>query len=150
MLTVRGATGQTIQLPAFQQRGLQTTVVVPDRGSISLGGFSGARQSRLRFAPPFFGPLAPSRALSGSRGVGNMQMRVWVHDLQAMDAAILTEASQAESNAKKGTADQTRLQVVNPNHSLDFPQETNAAQLQIDMRGIKFLSKILARITLLY
>ncbi|OUT66951.1 MAG: hypothetical protein CBB70_01740 [Planctomycetaceae bacterium TMED10] len=102
VLTVRGATGQTIQLPAFQQRGLQTTVVVPDRGSISLGGFSGARQSRLRFAPPFFGPLAPSRALSGSRGVGNMQMRVWVHDLQAMDAAILTEASQAKVTPKKG------------------------------------------------
>ena len=102
VLTVRGASGQTIQLPAFQQRGVQTTVIVPDRGSISLGGFSGARQSRLRFAPPFFGPLAPSRAISGSRGVGNMQMHVWVHDLQAMDAAILTEASQAKVTPKKG------------------------------------------------
>ena len=30
---------QTIQLPAFQQRGVRTTVVVPDRGSITLGGF---------------------------------------------------------------------------------------------------------------
>ena len=45
------ATGQTIQLPAFQQRGVRTTVVVPDRGSISLGGFSGLRQSRVRIAP---------------------------------------------------------------------------------------------------
>ena len=102
LLTVRGATGQTIQLPAFQQRGVQTTVVVPDRGSLSLGGFSGARQSRLRFAPPFFGPLAPSRALSVSRGVGNMQIHVWVHDLQAMDAAILAEPSKAAARPKKG------------------------------------------------
>ena len=82
---------QTIQLPAFQQRGARTTVVVPDRGSVSLGGVSGARQSRVRIAPPFMGPLAPTRAFRSSRGIGNMQMGVWVHDLQAMDAAILAE-----------------------------------------------------------
>ena len=52
---------QTIQLPAFQQRGVRTTVVIPDRGSISLGGVSGMRQSRVRIAPPFLGPLAASQ-----------------------------------------------------------------------------------------
>ncbi len=82
---------QTIQLPAFQQRGVRTTVVVPDRGSITLGGFSAAKQSRVRIAPPFMGPLAPTRALRSTRGVGNMQMSVWTHDFQAMDAAILAE-----------------------------------------------------------
>ncbi|MDE0939999.1 MAG: hypothetical protein OSA43_08575 [Pirellulales bacterium] len=97
------ATGQTIQLPAFQQRGVRTTVVVPDRGSISLGGFSGLRQSRVRIAPPFFGSLAPSRAGRSSRGVGNRQMRVWVHDLQAMDTAILAEAGQRASTSKAVT-----------------------------------------------
>jgi hypothetical protein len=97
------ATGQTIQLPAFQQRGVRTTVVVPDRGSVSLGGFSGLRQSRVRIAPPFFGSFAPSRAGRSSRGVGNMQMRVWVHDLQAMDAAILAEAGQRASTPKAVT-----------------------------------------------
>ena len=97
------ATGQTIQLPAFQQRGVRTTVVVPDRGSISLGGFSGLRQSRVRIAPPFFGSLAPSRAGRSSRGVGNMQIRVWVYDLQAMDAAILVEAGQRASTPKAVT-----------------------------------------------
>ena len=97
------ATGPTIQLPAFQQRGVRTTVVVPDRGSVSLGGFSGLRQSRVRIAPPFFGSFAPSRAGRSSRGVGNMQMRVWVHDLQAMDAAILAEAGQRASTPKAVT-----------------------------------------------
>ena len=97
------ATGQTIQLPAFQQRGVRTTVVVPDRGSVSLGGFSGLRQSRVRIAPPFFGSFAPSRAGRSSRGVGNMQMRVWVHDLQAMDAAILVEAGQRALTPKAVT-----------------------------------------------
>ena len=97
------ATGQTIQLPAFQQRGVRTTVVVPDRGSVSLGGFSGLRQSRVRIAPPFFGSFAPSRAGRSSRNVGNMQIRVWVHDLQAMDAAILAEAGQRASTPKAVT-----------------------------------------------
>ena len=90
-LNAEVASAQTIQLPAFQQRGVRTTVVIPDRGSISLGGVSGTRQSRVRIAPPFLGPLAPTRAFRSSRGSGNMQMRVWVHDLQAMDAAILAE-----------------------------------------------------------
>ena len=85
------AKAQTIQLPAFQQRGVRTTVVVPDRGSITLGGFSATKQSRVRIAPPFMGPLAPTRALRSTRGVGNMQMSVWIHDFQAMDAAILSE-----------------------------------------------------------
>ena len=89
---------QTIQLPAFQQRGVRTTVVIPDRGSISLGGVSGARQSRVRIAPPFLGPLAPTRAFRSSRGIGNMQIRVWVHDLQAMDAAILADGLPTVAN----------------------------------------------------
>ena len=82
-LTDSIATGQTIQLPIFEQRGIQTTAVVPHGGSISLGGFSGARQSR------------------NSRGVGNMQMSVWIHDLQAMDAAILAEAESKRTTGKK-------------------------------------------------
>ncbi len=95
------ATGQTIQLPGFEQRGIQATAVVPHGGSISLGGFSGARQSRIRFAPPLFGPFTPSRASRNSRGVGNMQMTAWIHDLQAMDAAILAEAESKRTTGKK-------------------------------------------------
>jgi len=95
--TVAVAEGQTIQLPTFGQTGVQTTVIVPDRGSVSLGGFAHSRQSRLRFAPPFFGRLSPNRAITASRGIGNMQMHVWVHDLQAMDQAILTKADRRKA-----------------------------------------------------
>ena len=98
---------QSIQLPAFQQRGVRTTVVTPDRGSISLGGVSGTRQSRLRIAPPFVGSLSPTRAFRSTRGIGNMQMRVWIHDMEAMDAAILAEGAPTVAteniNLKSGT-----------------------------------------------
>ena len=82
---------QTIQMPALQRRAVRATLVVPNRGTINLGGVAGTGQSRMRIASPFVSPLTPTRSLNNNRGVGNMQTSVWIHDLQAMDAAILAE-----------------------------------------------------------
>ena len=95
------AEGQTIQLPAFSQSGVHTTVLVPNGGSGSLGGFSHMRQSRLRYAPPFFGNILPNRSITSSRGAGQMSVNVWVHDLQAMDRALLAAGKEQQSESKK-------------------------------------------------
>ena len=95
------AEGQTIQLPAFGQTSAQTTVLVPNGGSVSLGGFAHLRQSRLRYAPPFFGRLSPNRMITSSRGASHVSVSVWVHDLQAMDRALLAEGNQAPRAEEK-------------------------------------------------
>ena len=95
------AEGQTIQLPAFSQSGVYTTVLVPNGGSISVGGFSYMRQSRVRYAPPFFGNIFPNRSITSSRGAGQMTVNVWVHDLHAMDRALLAAGNEQQTEPKK-------------------------------------------------
>jgi len=53
-LLAEAATGQrvTIQLPTFHQFSLSTTVVVPDRGRLFLGGISHSRQQRSTIGAP--------------------------------------------------------------------------------------------------
>jgi len=100
-IVVTFAEGQTIQLPAFSQSGVHTTVLVPNGGSVSVGGFSHMRQSRLRYAPPFFGNILPNRSITSSRGAGQMSVNVWVHDLQAMDRALLAAGNEQQTEPKK-------------------------------------------------
>jgi len=85
-----GTTGQsvTVQLPTFQFFGVSTTVVVPDRGTASLGGGGSAAMSRAA------GPrlLPPNHALGRSATSARIDVSVYVHDLHAMDESLLQQA----------------------------------------------------------
>lgn len=78
--------GITVQLPTYNFFTTQTSVMVPDRGGTSLGGVSRSSGGRREFGPPF---LPGNRAFGSATSGGSMEVNVVVHDLQAMDEALL-------------------------------------------------------------
>lgn len=79
---------QTVQLPTFHYFGVSTTVVVPDRGSIPLGGVTYGGSSRTRFdrVGPNYGYGQFSETLVMSVGAT-------IIDHNEMDRAVLAEAA---------------------------------------------------------
>lgn len=74
----------TVQQPVVRTTGVGTTVSVPDRGRVFLGGVSSAESFRQSYGP-FPSGASRGYGLSG----GSMSASVYVIDLQAMDEAIL-------------------------------------------------------------
>lgn len=81
------AFGQAVQLPTFHQFSASTTVVVPDRGSVLLGGVNGAASGSNQF-----GGFPGNRSFGGSASASSARMFVQIHDFDAMDRALLEEA----------------------------------------------------------
>lgn len=78
----------TVQQPVVQQFGVNTAVSVPDHGSILLGSVSSAQSfGRSR------GFARPSSNVSGAPNHGGARVRVQIHDLEAMDKAVLAAAA---------------------------------------------------------
>ncbi|MGL4462905.1 MAG: hypothetical protein ACRC1K_12215 [Planctomycetia bacterium] len=75
----------TIQRPTVSVVSVQTTVVAPDGGGVSLGGLGGAVAGRSRFGGPFPGNTGgPAR---GARA-GGVSSHVHIHDFEEMEAAM--------------------------------------------------------------
>lgn len=85
VLSTAPAFGQavTVQQPTFESFSVGTTVSVPDRGTIGLGGVGRAAGSRSRFG---YARGASASSTSAS---------VFIHDFEAMDAAVLNAADGA-------------------------------------------------------
>ncbi|MEX0715273.1 MAG: hypothetical protein WD066_01730 [Planctomycetaceae bacterium] len=76
----------TVQQPVVATMGVRTTVGVPDRGGVFLGGVSRAASSRNTFGPyPFRAGSSVGRE-SQSSGIS---AHVRIHDLAAMDEYLL-------------------------------------------------------------
>lgn len=86
----RPAAAQTVQLPTFQQFGVSTTVVVPDRGSAALGGVRRAATGSNQFGFP---GTPGNRAGGATASAGGMSVLVQIHDFEAMDRALLEQAA---------------------------------------------------------
>jgi len=86
---------QTVQQPVVEQFSVGSVVSVPDQGRMLLGGISSAGSSQKDFGPLPWGTLSGRSASHSSLDVG-----VFIHDFEAMDAALLaqpTRRSQAGS-----------------------------------------------------
>jgi hypothetical protein len=79
---------QTVQLPTFHYFGVQTTVVVPDRGSIPLGGVSYGGSSRTRFDR-----VGPNYGYGQFNETLGLSMSATIIDHDEMDRAVLAEAA---------------------------------------------------------
>ena len=92
------AAQQVIQLPTYDIFGVSTTVVVPDGGSILLGGVNrSAYGSTTRGVPglskvPGANRLFTNRAIGRETSSTTASVTVQIHDFQAMDEALLAEA----------------------------------------------------------
>ncbi len=85
----------TVQLPELHQTSVNTTVSVPDRGSVLLGGSSSGMTGRVSSGlgqRPF-----GNSATNGTSGGGGMFVGAQIHDMQAMDEAILGQTANRSS-----------------------------------------------------
>ena len=80
--SAQGQAQSEIVLPTFNLFTVNTTVSVPDRGGMLIGGSGSASTTRTEFGPGFGRGLA-SRS-SGSDAVA----RVWIHDFQEMEESL--------------------------------------------------------------
>lgn len=99
----------TVQLPTFQQFSMSTTVLVPDRGSVHVGGVDRSLRHTARRRTPCLGPVARSdNAASLSNGVS---VAAFIHDHREIDEAVLAEWKGRKASSKATTAGVTRSRV---------------------------------------
>lgn len=95
---VSAAWGQTLQLPSFQFATVNTTVSVPDRGEVLLGGIKRATDQQTSRGLPILGKLPGvgrpfnNRGIASTRSAGTMSARAYIIDHAELDEAILAEA----------------------------------------------------------
>lgn len=80
-----------VQLPTLSYFSAGTTVSVPDRGSVFMGGVRRAASGRNEFGVP----LSPFRnqAFGTERSVSGLRVSAYIHDFQAMDEYLLSQPS---------------------------------------------------------
>lgn len=81
-----------VQQPVVATNSVRTTVSVPDRGSALLGGVSSAQSARSSY-----GPLRSGTSTGLSRSASSMSTSVYIHDLRAMDEALLNSVPDSPS-----------------------------------------------------
>jgi len=106
-LTVQPARAQqnratSVQLPTYSFFSTSTTVSVPDRGSVYMGGINRARSGSRQFGAPLL-PFG-NRAMGSSRGAAGTRVSVWVHDFEAMDEALLNQPTAFNGYGKRPLA----------------------------------------------
>lgn len=84
------AAQNAVQLPTYYSFRTNTTVSVPDRGSVYTGGINRASDGRNEFGTPLL-PFR-NRSIGSDRSASSVWTSVYIHDLQAMDEALLSQA----------------------------------------------------------
>ena len=78
----------TVQLPTYQVFSINTTVSVPDRGAVYLGGVNRSASGSTRRG----GLLNSSRGFGSGSAASGVSVSAYIHDFEAMDKAVLAEA----------------------------------------------------------
>jgi len=105
--------GTVVQLPEFRFTTAATTVMVPDRGEVLLGGIQRAQDSRSQFGVPILGKVPVlgrpfnNVGISQNRGATTLSVKAYIHDFEAMDEAILAEAARRRGGAPIGGLSRT-------------------------------------------
>jgi hypothetical protein len=89
----------TLQLPEFHYFGTSGSVLVPDRGTVYLGGIGRSSSGQTTSGSPLI-PFA-NRGSGRSGGAASTSVSAWVHDFKAMDEAVLAEAHR-RNDGKEG------------------------------------------------
>ena len=109
-VSVTPVAGQVVQLPTFESFSVGTTVSVPDRGSVYLGGVDRARyESSSSGVPglsrfPGAGPLLGHRASSASVASSGASATATIIDHREWDAATRAQAARHRSNSRSNDA----------------------------------------------
>jgi hypothetical protein len=95
------AQAATVQQPVVSTMSVGTTVSVPDRGSMFLGGVSRAGAARRSV-----GPFRSGTSTGVFREQSGLRVAVRIHDFEAMDRALLDAPIAAEPRRTTGRAAQ--------------------------------------------
>jgi len=81
-----------VQLPTFSMFTTSTTVSVPDRGNVLLGGINRAATGRNEFGTPLL-PFRPFRnsGIGTDRSASSMRVSAYIHDFEAMEEALMSQ-----------------------------------------------------------
>lgn len=90
LVATSAAAQNAVQLPTLSAFRTGTTVSVPDRGSVYTGGINRAADGRNEFGTPLL-PLR-NRAIGSERSASSVWTSVYIHDFEAMDEALLSQA----------------------------------------------------------
>jgi hypothetical protein len=90
LTTIPAAAQNAVQLPTLSSFRTNTTVSVPDRGSVYTGGINRAADGRSEFGAPLL-PFR-NRSIGSERSASSVWTSVYIHDFQAMDEALLSQA----------------------------------------------------------
>ena len=103
------ANAQSVQLPTFHFFTLNTSVLVPDGGDAFLGGVNRASSGRNeRGIPGLPGRPFTNTGIGGSTVASGVSVSAQIHDLDAMDRAILGDNFAANSPPAKSTVANSR------------------------------------------
>src|SRR5687768_8469502 len=89
------AFGQVVQLPTLHTFSIGTTVSIPDRGSLRLGGVDRASFGRNEFGVSGLGNRAISSQVQSSR----VSATATIMDLKELDGAVLDQAAKQASTS---------------------------------------------------
>jgi type II secretory pathway component HofQ len=108
MLAAATARAQTVQLPTYRSFSISTTVSVPDRGGMYLGGVDRAQYGSSSYGVPGLGRVPVAGRLFGNRAIGSSVgssgafATATIIDHREMDARLLAEAA-ARRGLRTGT-----------------------------------------------
>jgi hypothetical protein len=113
-----------VQQPVVRSFSVGTSVDVPDRGEVLLGGVGRAAEARS-FLGPSPGRGASARSVSSS----SISVRVFVHDFEALDAAVLNAAQGAAPRPAftKGRYDDATSQAMSRRWASGGPRPSSPA-----------------------
>ena len=100
--TATAQQGSAVQLPTYSFFSTNTTVSVPDRGSVYLGGVTRAATGRNEFGTPLL-PFR-NRSFGTERSVTGTWVSVYIHDFEAMDEQLLSQPTAFRSRPQPGGA----------------------------------------------
>ncbi|GIX04790.1 MAG: hypothetical protein KatS3mg114_0659 [Planctomycetaceae bacterium] len=86
----------TVQQPVITSFGMRTSVSVPDRGHAVVGGTSSLQMGRQRQG------FGPNSALGYEARRSQVHVSVFIHDLRAMDEALLAEGAALQARISGG------------------------------------------------
>ncbi len=101
-----GQQAAAVQLPTISSFSVNTTVSVPDRGSVLLGGVHRAASGRSEFGAPLL-PLR-NRSFGAERSASGMRVSVFIHDFEAMDEYLLSQPTRFRPRQARLAADRPR------------------------------------------
>src|SRR5262245_38850748 len=125
----RSAAAQAVQLPTFHFFTLSTTVSVPDGGDTMLCGVSRSSSGRIQRGIPGL-PSQPFDNVATGRATGtsNVSASATIHDLDAMDKALLGQDQKVATARRPSPLIATRQDSAAPLQSIAAIRAQQAAE----------------------